>query len=204
MTESVGTLTGRPVPDFTAPAVLADNSIVEDFCLKDYLAGFYGLIFFYPLDFTFVCPSEILAHDHRLPAFAAKEAKVVAISVDSQYSHLAWKKTPIAEGGLGPIGFPMVADISKAIARSFGVLLETGVALRASFLVDRGGIVRHQTVNDLPLGRNVDETLRMIDALRFHDAHGQVCPAGWKTGDPGMTASPEGVAAYLSANAERL
>jgi peroxiredoxin (alkyl hydroperoxide reductase subunit C) len=204
MTDSVGNLIGKPVPDFTAPAVMGDNSIDEGFNLKSYLAGSYGLVFFYPLDFTFVCPSEILAHDHRMDAFTAKNCKVVAISVDSHFTHLAWKKTPVAEGGLGNVKFPMVADLTKDIAKSFGVLLPGGVALRGSFLVDKEGNVRHQVINDLPLGRNVDESLRMVDALTFHDTHGEVCPAGWKEGEKGMTATPEGVAAYLSANADKL
>jgi peroxiredoxin (alkyl hydroperoxide reductase subunit C) len=204
MTDCVGNLIGKTVPDFTAPAVMPDNTFDDAFNLKDHLAGSHGLIFFYPLDFTFVCPSEILAHDHRMEAFAARNTKVIAVSVDSHFTHLAWKKTPVAEGGLGNIRFPMVADITKDIAKSFGVLLPGGMALRASFLVDTAGTVRHQVINDLPLGRNVDESLRMVDALRFHEAHGEVCPAGWTEGDKGMTATPEGVAAYLSENADKL
>ncbi len=204
MSDAVGSLIGKEVPDFTAPAVMPDNTINGAFNLKEYLAGSYGLVFFYPLDFTFVCPSEILAHDHRMDAFTAKNCKVVAVSIDSHFTHLAWKKTPVAEGGLGNVQFPMVADLSKSIARSFGVLLDAGMALRGSFLIDKAGKVRHQVINDLPLGRNVDESLRMVDALTFHETHGEVCPAGWSEGKKGMTATPEGVAAYLSENAEAL
>ncbi|MGB0697374.1 MAG: peroxiredoxin [Rhodospirillaceae bacterium] len=198
------TLIGKQAPDFTAPTVMPDNSINTAFNLKDYLAGSYGLVFFYPLDFTFVCPSEIIAHDHRLDAFAAKDTKVVAISVDSQFTHLAWKKTPQNEGGLGNVQFPMVADLTKQIAQDYGVLLPGGVALRGSFLIDKDFAVRHMIINDLPLGRNVDESLRMVDALRFHDTHGEVCPAGWTEGEKGMTATPEGVAAFLAENADAL
>lgn len=204
MSDCVGSLIGKPAPDFTAPAVMGDNSINEAFNLKSFLGGSYGLVFFYPLDFTFVCPSEILAHDHRLDAFEQKNCKVVAVSVDSHYTHLAWKKTPVDQGGLGGVRFPMVADLDKSIARDFGVLLNGSVALRGSFLIDKTGVVRHQVVNDLPLGRNVDESLRMVDALIFHDTHGEVCPAGWTEGGKGMTATPEGVAAFLSENAESL
>lgn len=197
-------LVGRPAPDFVAPAVMPNNEINADFCLRNHLEGSYGLVFFYPLDFTFVCPSEILAHDHRLAAFADRNTKVVAVSVDSQFTHLAWKNTPVDKGGLGRVGFPMVADLTKAIARSYGVLVNDSVALRGTFLIDRAGIVRHQVVNDLPLGRNVDEALRMVDALQFHEEHGEVCPAGWNKGKAGMEASPDGVAKYLASHAEAL
>lgn len=197
-------LVGRPAPDFVAPAVMPNNEINADFSLHRHLEGSYGLVFFYPLDFTFVCPSEILAHDHRLAAFADRNTKVVAVSVDSQFTHLAWKNTPVEKGGLGKVGFPMVADLTKAIARSYGVLVNDSVALRGTFLIDRAGIVRHQVVNDLPLGRNVDEALRMVDALQFHEEHGEVCPAGWNKGKAGMKASPDGVAKYLASHAEAL
>ncbi|MBF0374697.1 MAG: peroxiredoxin [Alphaproteobacteria bacterium] len=197
-------LVGKPVPDFTAPAVMPDNEINPAFNLKTYLAGSYGLVFFYPLDFTFVCPSEILAHDHRGPAFAERNTKLVAVSVDSHFTHLAWKNTPVDKGGLGKVQFPMVADLTKSIARSFGVLINEAVALRGTFLIDRNGLVRHQVVNDLPLGRNVDEALRMVDALQFTEEHGEVCPAGWSKGKAGMKASPEGVAKYLAEHAKEL
>lgn len=200
----ISVLVGKPVPDFTAPAVMPDNQLQEDFNLKEYLKGSYGIIFFWPMDFTFVCPSEILAHDHRLPAFSERNTKVVGISTDSQFTHLAWKNTPVAKGGLGNIQFPMVADFTKAITRSFGILANDAVALRGTFLIDREGLVRHQIVNDLPLGRNVDEALRMVDALQFHEEYGEVCPAGWKKGEKGMKATGEGVASYLAENAAKL
>lgn len=197
-------LVGQDAPDFTAPAVMGDNSINESFNLKEYLDGDYGVVFFYPLDFTFVCPSEIIAFDHRMEAFAERGAKVIAVSIDSHFTHLAWKNTPVEEGGLGQVKFPMVADITKDIVTDYGVKTGPGIAFRGTFIIDKNGVVRHQLVNDLPLGRNVDETIRTLDALLFHEEHGEVCPAGWNKGDKGMTATPDGVAAYLSENAEGL
>ena len=198
-------LVGKAAPDFTAAAVLANGDIVEDFNLKAHLKGSYGLVFFYPLDFTFVCPSEILAYSNRVPKFEALNVKVVAVSVDSQFTHSAWRNTAPADGGLGPVKFPMVADMTKQIARDYDVLIENqGVALRGTFLIDKDGIVRHQLVNDLPLGRNADEALRMVDALQFHEEHGEVCPAGWNKGDEGMKADASGVASYLGTHAEAL
>ncbi len=198
------TLVTQAAPDFTAPAVMPNNEINPSFNLKSYLAGSYGLVFFYPLDFTFVCPSEILAHDHRLAAFAEKGVKVVAVSVDSHFTHLAWKNTPVEKGGLGNVQFPMVADLTKDIARDYGVLLPGGVALRGTFLIDKAGVVQSAHINNLPLGRNVDEALRLVDALQFHEEHGEVCPAGWQKGQAGMTASPDGVAAYLAEHGKSL
>ncbi|MBL1235021.1 MAG: peroxiredoxin [Rhodobiaceae bacterium] len=198
-------LVGKQAPDFTAAAVLADGSIVEDFNLKTFLDGSYGVVFFYPLDFTFVCPSEILAFSNRVAAFAERNTKVIAVSVDSQFSHYAWRNTSPNDGGLGPVKFPMVADITKSIATDYDVLIEDdGVALRGTFLIDKEGVVRHQLVNDLPLGRDVDETLRLVDALQFHEEHGEVCPAGWTKGDEGMKDTAEGVASYLAKHAETL
>lgn len=198
-------LVGKPAPDFTAAAVLADGDIVEDFNLKAHLDGSYGVVFFYPLDFTFVCPSEILAFSNRVPAFEERNTKVVAVSVDSQFSHYAWRNTAPNDGGLGPVKFPMVADITKQIATDYDVLIEdAGVALRGTFLIDKEGVVRHQLVNDLPLGRNVDEAIRLVDALQFHEEHGEVCPAGWNKGDQGMVADANGVAKYLGEHAEAL
>ncbi|MBL4837676.1 MAG: peroxiredoxin [Kordiimonadaceae bacterium] len=198
-------LAGKPAPDFTAAAVMADGSINDAFNLKDYLGGDYGLVFFYPLDFTFVCPSEILAFHNRMDKFKALGVKVIAVSVDSQFSHAAWRNTPTAEGGLGPVDFPMVADITKQIARDYDVLIEEdGVALRGTFLIGQDGNVWHQYVNNLPLGRNVDEFVRLVEALQFHQEHGEVCPAGWNKGDDGMQADAAGVAAYLTKHAEDL
>lgn len=197
-------LVTQAAPDFTAPAVMPDNSIKEDFNLKEYLNGSMGLVFFYPLDFTFVCPSEILAFDHRMKAFEERGVKVVAVSVDSHFTHLAWKNTPTNEGGLGNVQFPMVADLTKSIGRDYGVLINDAITLRGTFLIDKEGNVRHTVINDLPLGRNVDEAIRMVDALQFHEEHGEVCPAGWNKGDDGMTATPDGVAEYLSSHADDL
>lgn len=198
-------LVGKAAPDFTAAAVLANGDIVEDFNLKAHLKGSYGLVFFYPLDFTFVCPSEILAYSNRVPQFEKLNVKVVAVSVDSQFTHAAWRNTDPKEGGLGTVKFPMVADMTKQIARDYDVLIEKdGVALRGTFLIDKEGIVRHQVVNDLPLGRNADEAIRMVDALQFHEENGEVCPAGWNKGDEGMKADASGVASYLGKHAEAL
>ncbi len=198
-------LVGKPAPDFTAPAVTQDGDIVEAFNLREHLDGSYGLVFFWPLDFTFVCPSEILAYSHRADALAALNTKIVGVSVDSQFTHLAWRNTPTTEGGLGPVKFPLVADLTKAIARDYDVLIEAdGIALRGTFLIDRNGVVRHQMINDGPLGRNADEAVRLVEALQFHEQHGEVCPAGWNKGDEGMTATAEGVATYLKAHADAL
>ncbi len=197
-------LVGQKAPDFTAATVMADNSIDEGFTLSKYLDGSYGLVFFYPLDFTFVCPSEILAFDHRMDQFEKRNTKVIGVSVDSQFSHLAWKNTPVNEGGLGQVRFPLVADLSKSITSDYGILFGGAVAFRGTFLIDKEGVVRHQVVNDLPLGRNIDEAIRMVDALQFHEEHGEVCPAGWKDGDAGMTATPDGVAEYLKGHADEL
>lgn len=197
-------LVGQPAPDFTASAVLPNNEIDDAFNLKSYLAGSYGLVFFYPLDFTFVCPSEILAHDHRLASFAEKKVKVIGVSIDSAFTHLAWKNTSVDKGGLGNVQFPLVADLTKSIARSYGVLINDAVALRGTFLIDRAGIVQSQHVNNLPLGRNVDEALRLVDALQFHEEHGEVCPAGWQKGKAGMKASTKGVAEYLAEHSAAL
>lgn len=197
-------LVGRAAPDFTAPAVLDDGEIVDDFSLSDYLDGSYGVLFFWPLDFTFVCPSEILAYGHRAPALEAMNTKLVGVSIDSQFTHNAWRNTPVNQGGLGPVPFPMVADLKREIARNYGIMHEDGVAYRATFLIDRDGVVRHQLVNDLPLGRNADEAVRMVEALQFHEENGEVCPAGWRPGQAGMQASAKGVASYLAEHAESL
>ncbi len=198
-------LVGRPAPDFTAAAVLGSGEIVDSFNLKEAIKGKKAVIFFYPLDFTFVCPSELLAFDHRMDEFKSRGVEVIGVSIDSQFSHNAWRNTPVNEGGIGPVQYTLVADVKHEICQAYDVEHpEAGVAFRGSFLIDEEGVVRHQVVNDLPLGRNVDEMLRMVDALQFHQEHGEVCPAGWNKGDQGMTASPEGVAAYLSDNADKL
>ena len=193
-----------PAPDFTKPAVLPDGSFDEVFNFHSHIRGKYAVLFFYPLDFTFVCPSEILAHSHRVEEFRKRNVEVVGVSVDSQFTHYAWRNTPVDKGGIGPVGIPLVADVGGEVMRAYGISHPDHVALRASFLIDKKGIVRHQVVNDLPLGRDVDEMLRMVDALQFHEFHGEVCPAGWKAGEPGMKASPEGVAEYLGAHAAEL
>ncbi|MEI8320392.1 MAG: peroxiredoxin [Alphaproteobacteria bacterium] len=191
-------LVGKKAPNFTASAVMPNNSINENFNLEAHLKGKTGLLFFYPLDFTFVCPSEIIAFDHRVKAFKEKNVEVIAVSVDSHFTHLAWKNTSINDGGIGPVQFPMVADLTKSIARDYDVLINEAIALRGTFLIDKNFMVRHQVVNDLPLGRNIDEALRMVDALHYFEEHGEVCPAGWNKGAKGMKPSTEGVAEYLS------
>ncbi len=193
----------KPAPDFTATAVLGNNEI-KDITFSEFTKGKYVVMFFYPLDFTFVCPSELIAFDHRLEEFTKRGVEVLSVSIDSQFTHLAWKNTPINKGGIGQVKYTMIADVKHEICRAYDVELEGGVALRGSFLIDRSGVVRHQVVNDLPLGRNVDEMLRMIDALQFTEENGEVCPAGWQKGDEGMGASTEGVAKYLAENAGKL
>lgn len=198
-------LVGRPAPDFTAAAVLANGEIVDSFNLSEAIQGKPTVVFFYPLDFTFVCPSELIAFDHRIEEFKKRGVEVIGVSIDSQFTHNAWRNTPVAQGGIGPVQYTLVADVKHEICKAYDVEHpEAGVAFRGSFLIDKEGMVRHQVVNDLPLGRNVDEMLRMIDALQFHEEHGDVCPAGWEKGDKGMDASPEGVASYLSDNADTL
>jgi len=200
----MGVLVGKPAPDFTVPAVLGSGEIVDSYTLSEAIKGKKAVVFFYPLDFTFVCPSELLAFDHRIEEFKKRNVEVVGVSIDSHFSHNAWRNTPVNEGGIGPVNYTLAADMTHSICKSYDVESEGGVAYRGSFLIDEDGLVRHQVVNDLPLGRNVDEMLRMVDALAFHQEHGEVCPAGWKDGDAGMTASPEGVASYLSENADKL
>lgn len=198
-------LVGRKAPDFTVPAVLGSGEIVDKFNLHDHIKGKYGLVFFYPLDFTFVCPSELIALDHRLPEFTKRGVEVISVSIDSHFTHNAYRNTPVNEGGIGPVKYTMAADITHAICQSYGVEHPAaGVAFRGAFVIDNKGIVRSQTVNDLPIGRNVDELLRVIDAVQFFEESGEVCPAGWKKGQSGMKASPKGVAAYLSEHSESL
>jgi len=190
-------LVTNPAPDFTATTVLANGSIVEDFKLSDNYGEKGTVLFFYPLDFTFVCPSEIIAFSKRINEFETRGVNVIGVSVDSQFSHFAWRETPVNKGGIGKINFPLVADLNKQISKDYDVLFGESVALRGSFLIDAKGIVRHAVINDLPLGRNVDEMIRMVDAMQFTDEHGEVCAAGWQKGDEGMKATTDGVAEYL-------
>jgi peroxiredoxin (alkyl hydroperoxide reductase subunit C) len=195
----MSSLVTKQAPDFSATAVMADGSF-EEIRLSDY-RGKYVVLFFYPLDFTFVCPSEILAFDRSLEEFKKKDCQLIGVSVDSHFTHLAWKETPVEKGGIGNVQYPLVSDLKKEIAARYGVLHDDSVALRGLFLIDKEGVVRHALVNDLPLGRNVDEALRILDALRFIEEHGEVCPANWREGEEAMKPTAEGVAAYLSRHA---
>jgi peroxiredoxin (alkyl hydroperoxide reductase subunit C) len=197
-------LVTKKAPDFTATAVLADGSIVDGFNLMSNLGPKGAVLFFYPLDFTFVCPSEIIAFSHRIEDFTSRGVNVIGVSVDSQFSHFAWRETPVNQGGIGRVKYPLVADLNKQISRDYDVLFGESVALRGSFLIDADGTVRHAVINDLPLGRNIDEMIRMVDTMIFTNEHGEVCPAGWVKGDEGMKASTEGVAEYLAKHAEEL
>jgi len=201
----MGVLVGRQAPNFTAAAVLGNGEIVDNFHFSDTIKGKYAVVFFYPLDFTFVCPSELIAFDHRIAEFTKRNVEVIGVSIDSHFTHNAWRNTPIDKGGIGAVRYTLVADMNHAICKAYDVETPDGnVAFRGSFLIDKNGIVRHQVVNDLPLGRNIDEMIRMIDALQFTEEHGEVCPAGWKGGDKGMKADPQGVAEYLASEASKL
>lgn len=199
----MSTLVCQQAPEFTAAAVMADGNINEALSLSDY-RGKYVVLFFYPLDFTFVCPSEIIAHNKRVAEFEARGVQVIGVSIDSQFTHHAWRNTPVENGGIGAVDFPLVADVNHSIVQSYGIEHPAGVALRGSFLIDKEGVIQHAVVNNLPLGRNVDEMLRVVDALQFTEEHGEVCPAGWQKGDEGMTPTADGVAAYLAGNADNL
>lgn len=191
-------------PDFTAVAVMGNNEINESFNLYKNLGSKGAVIFFWPLDFTFVCPSEIIAFDKRLDEFKSRGVEVIGVSIDSHYTHIAWKNTPVAQGGIGQVRFPMVADIKHEVTKAFDVEHPDGVALRGSFLLDKDGTIRHAVINDLPLGRNIDEMIRMVDTMIFTNEHGEVCPAGWQKGDEAMKADAKGVADYLAKNADKL
>mgnify|MGYP003958552743 CR=1 FL=1 len=198
-------LVGKQAPDFTVPAVLGDGTIVDKFNLREAMKDKYGLIFFYPLDFTFVCPSELIALDRRMAEFKARNVIIIGVSIDSHFTHNAWRNTAINDGGIGPVQYTLAADMSHDICRAYDVELADGSgAYRGAFLIDRDGQIRSQIINDLPLGRNIDELLRLVDALQFHEKNGEVCPAGWNKGDSGMEASPTGVAAYLTDNVDQL
>ena len=204
-------LVGKKAPDFTTQAVLANGEIVDDYNLSATIKGKYGVVFFYPLDFTFVCPSEILAMDHRADKLKELGVEIVGLSIDSHFTHNAWRNTATKDGGLGALKFTLAADMDHSIAQSYGIQSDggdsyypAGVAMRATFVIDQNGIVRHQVVNDEPLGRNMDEVVRIVEALQFFEKNGQVCPAGWQSGDAGMTNTPEGVASYLAEHADKL
>ncbi len=197
-------LVGKQAPDFTVPAVLGNGEIVDSFNLYQAKEGKYALVFFYPLDFTFVCPSELIALDHRVDAFKERNVEVIGVSIDSHFTHNAWRNTAQNEGGIGPVKYTLAADMAHEICKAYDVESEGGVAFRGAFLIDKNNVVRSQIVNDLPLGRNMEELIRLVDALQFHEEHGEVCPANWKKGDKGMDASPEGVAKYLSESADEL
>src|SRR3990167_4948558 len=196
-------LIGQVAPDFTTAAVLGNGEITADFNLHKAIKNKYAILVFYPLDFTFVCPSELIAIDNRIDEFEKRDAIIMGISIDSQFTHNAWRNTPVANGGIGPVNYPLVADVNHYICQTYGVEHETAhVALRGAFIIDQNGIVRSQIVNDLPLGRNVDEILRLVDALQFHDNHGEVCPAGWTKGKAAIKPTVDGIANYLAAESK--
>ncbi|WWO99251.1 MAG: peroxiredoxin C [Candidatus Dasytiphilus stammeri] len=198
-------LVSQQAPDFTASAILGNGEIVDKFNFKEYIDGCVSVLFFWPMDFTFVCPSELIAFDKRYSKFQKRNVKILGVSIDTVFVHKAWRQTPINLGGIGPVKYPMVADVKHEIQKAYGIEHpEIGVAQRGSFLIDKKGIIRHLVVNDLPLGRNIDEMLRMIDALQFHEEHGEVCPAQWHLGKPGMKASTEGVRDFLGENFDKL
>lgn len=204
-------LLGRKAPDFTAPAVLGDGKIVDSYNLAKNIKGKYALVFFYPLDFTFVCPSELIALDKRVDRLKELGVEVISVSVDSHFTHNAWRNTAINEGGIGPVKYTMVGDMDHSITKAFGVESEggdsyypPGVAFRASFVIDKSGVVRAQHMNDEPIGRNIDELVRVVEALQFFEENGAVCPAGWQKGDSGMINTPEGVAEYLGSHGDKL
>jgi peroxiredoxin 2/4 len=196
-------LVQKPAPDFTAKAAMP-NGEIQVVTFSKLREGKYAVLFFYPFDFTFVCPTEILAFSNHIEEFEKRNVAVIGCSIDSHHTHRAWRNTKIEEGGIGSIKYPLVADVKKEIAAQYGVLLDAGMALRGTFLIDRAGIVRQETVNDLPLGRSVEETLRLVDALQHTEEHGEVCPVGWNKGKQAMKESPAGVAAYLKDNAAKL
>jgi peroxiredoxin (alkyl hydroperoxide reductase subunit C) len=198
-------LVGRQAPDFTTAAVLSNGEIINDFNLYKNIKNKYALLFFYPLDFTFVCPSELIALHNRIQYFKERNVEVIAGSIDSHYTHNAWRNTPIENGGIDKVNFTLIADLNHKICQSYGIEHpEAGVALRGAFIIDKNKIIRHQTVNDLPLGRNIDELIRLVDALQYHEQHGEVCPAGWNKGTQAMVATPDGVASYLGMHAKGL
>ena len=198
-------LVARKAPDFQTAAVLANGEIKGDYKLTDAIKGKYAILFFYPLDFTFVCPSELIALNNRIAQFKERNVEVIGVSIDSQFTHSAWRNTPPSKGGIGKLDYTLVADVNHRVCLSYGVEHpEAGVAFRAAFIIDKEGVVRSQIVNDLPIGRNIDEIIRIIDALQFHEKHGEVCPAGWEKGKEGMKPTAQGVASYLEGNEAQL
>lgn len=202
-------LVTKPAPFYfdaekTFNAVTADGVIDEKFNFKTAATGKYSVVFFYPMDFTFVCPSEIISFNNRLKEFTDRNTTIFSVSIDNPFVHAKWRETPVDEGGIGPVGFTMVSDVKGEIIRAYDVETEAGVALRGSFLIDKEGIVQHQVINNLPLGRNVDEMLRMVDALQFAEKYGEVCPANWKKGEEGMKPDAKGVASYLAQHSTEL
>ncbi len=198
-------LVGKVAPDFIVPAVMPDGDIVESLNFSKHIAGKYALLFFYPLDFTFVCPTELVALNKRMEIFENKKIEVLAVSVDSVHTHNAWRNTEINQGGIGKIKYTLLSDVKHTVCRDYGVEHpEAGVAFRGAFMIDKTGVIRSQIVNDLPIGRSIDEVLRVFDAMQFHDEFGDVCPAGWQKGDEGMQENAKGVATYLDRNSERL
>lgn len=204
-------LVGKKAPDFTTQAVLPDGTIVDNFNLNQTILNKYAVVFFYPMDFTFVCPSELIAMSHRVDTLKEMNVEVIGLSIDSHHTHNAWRNTEVNKGGIGAVKYPLAADMDHTIAQAYGIQSDggdsyypAGVAMRATFIIDQKGIVRHQVVNDEPLGRNMDEVVRIVDALQFFEKHGNVCPAGWNKGDAGMVNTPEGVASYLADNADKL
>ena len=196
-------LVQKAAPDFSADAVMPDGQTAK-LTLSSFKGKKYVVLFFYPFDFTFVCPTEILGFSNHIAEFEKRNVQVIGCSIDSPHVHRAWRSTKVEDGGIGAIKYPLVADVNKTIAREYGVLLEGGMALRGTFLIDKAGVVRQVTVNDLPLGRSIDETLRLVDALQHTEEHGEVCPVGWTKGKTAMKANPQGVASYLKENAAKL
>jgi peroxiredoxin 2/4 len=197
-------LVGKQAPDFNTSAVMPNNSINDEFNFRNYIKGKLAVLFFWPADFSFVCPSEIIAFNNKISRFEEKNVVLVGCSIDSQFVHYAWKNTPVEKGGIGNIMFPMVADVTGEIAKQYDILSDAKLAYRATFLIDQNGKIVHQVVNDLPLGRNIDEVLRMIDALLFTQTYGEVCPANWKKGQDAIKPTTEGVIEYLTKHAKEL
>ena len=193
-------MVGHKFPDVTVSAVMADGSIQEEFKVQDFAKGQYAVVFFYPLDFTFVCPTELVAFNKAMSKFEEMGVKVMGASVDSVHAHAAWRRTPLNEGGIGEVAYPLISDLNKELCAELGILTN-GVSFRASYLIDKEGTVRHMVINDLPLGRSVSEMVRMVEALQFHEEHGEVCPANWKQGEEAISTTRESTGAYLAKQA---